>query len=63
MSTTADYLMQNTSNLTLVIITDEETQKPLSMKNFKLGAARPKVQANPICLIFKYCCNVPMMLL
>lgn len=36
---TADFLMQNTNNLTLVILTDTETapQKPfLQMKNFKL---------------------------
>ena len=64
-TTTADYLMQNTNNLTLVIIADNENmyQKPQPMKNFKLGAARPVVQANPICLFFKYLCNVPMLIL
>lgn len=64
---TADYLMQNTNNLTLVIITEDSQmqQNPLKMKDFRLGASRHLVEKNKniCCLAIKYLCNVPMMIL
>lgn len=79
MNNTADYLMGNSSNLTLVIITDNDrtvaqseaaqrktrpSLKQMLEQSFKVDASgRPQVQYNVFCALCGYLMNIPMFVL